>query len=156
MKTSPRGGFSLLEVLLALAILLGSIVVLGELARLGMRNAALARGQTQAQLLCESKLNEILCGLEPARTVRDVPFADLEGWLYRVEVEELADLGLTSVQVTVVEDVPLRRHPIEFTLVRWARLEQPGSGAPNEATAPLPEAGFSARPSQPSAADSFR
>ena len=58
-KGSCRGGFSLLEVILALAILIGILAVLSELVGLGVRNARVARAMTQAQLLCESKLAEI-------------------------------------------------------------------------------------------------
>ena len=57
-----RRGFSLMEVILSIAILASATVLLGELTRFGMRNAAIARDLTQAQLLCESKLNEIVAG----------------------------------------------------------------------------------------------
>ncbi len=61
----PR--FSLLEVVLALAILVGAIAVTGELVRLGTLSAASARDLTQAQLICESKLAEITSGITPPR-----------------------------------------------------------------------------------------
>jgi general secretion pathway protein I len=63
------GGFSLLEVILALAILTGAVAVLGEIVRLGIRNAQVARDTTQAQLLCESKLAEITAGIIPSDPV---------------------------------------------------------------------------------------
>jgi len=45
-------GFSLLEVILSLAILGGAIAVLGEAARLALRNAEFTRDMARAQLLC--------------------------------------------------------------------------------------------------------
>ena len=127
-----RDAFSLLEVVLALAILTGAIAVLGELTRLGLRNAQVAREMTQAQLLCESKLAEITSGITPAEPVYNAEFDVLEvagatgatliggeeTWLYSIETEVLDEEGLMAVRVTVTqgEDVP---RPVQFQLVRW-------------------------------------
>lgn len=117
-------GFSLLEVILALAILCGAIATLGELSRLGMRSAERARDMTQAQLLCESKLAEITAGLTPAESEQDVPLETSDDeteteWLYSVEVTPLDDEGLMEVRVTVTKDLPPEKRPVEFPLVRW-------------------------------------
>ena len=53
-----RRGLSLLEVMLAIAILGGSIAVIGELIRVGTISAAKTRDLTTAQILCESTLAE--------------------------------------------------------------------------------------------------
>ena len=121
-----RDGFSLLEIILALAILCGAMTVLGELSRLGMRNAEYARDVTQAQLLCECKLAEITAGLtlpEPAQDVRFEPQdeeteAESE-WLYSVEVNSVGEEGLVEVRVTVTKDMPAEKRPAQFSLVRW-------------------------------------
>jgi prepilin-type N-terminal cleavage/methylation domain-containing protein len=64
-----NAGLSLLEVILAIAILGGCIAVIGELVRLGARQAEEARELTTAQLLCESKLEEIAAGVSrPSRS----------------------------------------------------------------------------------------
>ena len=44
-------GFSLLEVILSLAILAGSLAALGEVMRQGDRNASLSSDETQAQIV---------------------------------------------------------------------------------------------------------
>jgi len=49
----PRG-FSLLEVILALAIFAGAVAVLGEVARWALRNAEIARDLSRAELFCEA------------------------------------------------------------------------------------------------------
>ena len=67
-------GFSLLEVILALGILVGAMAVLGELARHGLDSARIARDSAMAQLLCESKLSEITAGLIRPEPVSNVPF----------------------------------------------------------------------------------
>ncbi len=85
-----RAGFSLLEVILAIAIFAGAIAVLGEVSRLALRNAATARDLAQAQLLGETKLAEIASGITPPDPVEKTPFTsssqsadpDESAWLY--------------------------------------------------------------------------
>ena len=60
-----RSGFSLMEVLLSTAILMGSVVVLGELAGIGRRQAQRGRELSEAQQRCETLMNEVLLGLTP-------------------------------------------------------------------------------------------
>ncbi len=116
-----RAGFSLLEVLLAMSILLGSIVVLGELARLGRRNATAARDLTRAQLICQSKLNEMIAGAAPREPVPRMAVEDAPGWLYSVELEPTDLPKLDALKVSVVQDLPGRKEPIQFSLTRWVR-----------------------------------
>ena len=119
-----RGGFSLLEVILALAILAGSMAVLGELARLGLQNAQIARDTAQAQLLCESKLAEITAGITPMQAVSDAEFEEPVGdgtmkWLFSIDVQQTNCQGMSAVRVTVVQDLPEKKRPVDFSLVRW-------------------------------------
>jgi len=106
-----RTGFSLLEVILALAIIGGAVAVLGEAARLALRNAAYARDMARAQLLCESKLSEIVGGVTPAEPVSRAVIARSTdsgepAWLYSIETTTLAEEGLLSVRVSVTRDLP--------------------------------------------------
>ena len=117
-------GFSLLEVILALAILGGAIAVLGEAARLALKNAGLARDMARAQLLCESKLSEIVAGITPANPTERATFGtgtdpNEPAWLYSIETASLEEEGLMSVRVTVTRDLPAEKHPVRFSLVRW-------------------------------------
>jgi general secretion pathway protein I len=120
---APRG-FSLLEVILSLAILGGTVAVLGEAIRLGAQNASYARDMTHAQLLCESILAEIAAGIIPLDNVRDEPVDVVVGngaitWLYSIGWETVEEDGLLNVSVTVVQDLPNDPHPVSFTLSRW-------------------------------------
>src|SRR5438105_259745 len=66
--------FSLLEVLLALAILAGAIAALGEVMRLGDENAALARDESQAEMLANSLISEMLSGARQVQAVSSATF----------------------------------------------------------------------------------
>ncbi|MBX7075277.1 MAG: prepilin-type N-terminal cleavage/methylation domain-containing protein [Pirellulales bacterium] len=129
-----RRGFSLIEVLLASAILMGAIVVLGELVRLGNRSARAARDEATAQLLCESKMAEIVAGVEPIAEVAETPLIDSPGWLYSVAALPLGQPGLTSIVVTVRQDLPPERRPVEYRLTRWQFQGRPANatGDPSE------------------------
>lgn len=117
-------GFSLLEVMLALAILGGAIVVLGEAGRFALENARVARDLATAQLLCETKLAELACGMERPDAVQGAFLAEgnapgAPAWLYFIETATIDQQGLLAVQVTVSQDLPPEKRPIECTLVRW-------------------------------------
>ena len=113
-----RSGFSLLEVLLATSILVGCLGVLFELAAMGRHQAEEAQQLTAAQALCETKLNEILAGLQTPDPVEDQPLEGSSGWQYSVASEPLPQPGLLRLQVTVKETAEDRK-PREFTLVQW-------------------------------------
>jgi prepilin-type N-terminal cleavage/methylation domain-containing protein len=135
-------GFTLLEVMLALAILAGALAVLGELGRSGMRSAKSARDSTRAQLLAESIMNDIIAGIiSPAEPVQDSPVPDpvqgtatgivsdddIARWVYSIDPETIDQDGLLEVAVTVKQDLPDAQRPASFTLVRW--VPDPGVGS---------------------------
>ena len=118
-------GFSLLEVVLALAILGGALAVLGEVTHNAMRSARMARDLTIAQLYCESKMDEVTSGVILPEAVADVPLdttddQSLPDWLYSIEVEDIDQAqGLLAVRVTVAKEVPSPQRPPRFSLTRW-------------------------------------
>jgi type II secretion system protein I len=114
-----KRGFSLLEVVLALAILAGSIAVIGELVRIGARSAEGARDLTQAQFLCESKLAEITSGLAAVESLQTTICPEDENFVYSVDVESTSETGLVAVRVTVARNLPAHLQPVDFSLVQW-------------------------------------
>jgi len=119
-----RRGFSLMEVILSIAILAAATVLLGELTRFGMRNARTARDLTKAQLLCDSKLNEVVAGISAPDPVSgakfDTTYDPEQEWTYSIASGVLDDVtGLTAVTVTVNQDLPSSQKPVQFALTRW-------------------------------------
>jgi type II secretory pathway pseudopilin PulG len=138
-----RKGMTILEVLLALLILGGSIAVLGELSRSALRNAKASKDMTQAELLAESILAKVRIGIIEMEPATDVPVTNLanlndtvsdtnavsEGnvsnvlWLYTIEITEIDEYGLIELAVTVRQNLPEEFRPIVCRLVRWLALE---------------------------------
>lgn len=121
-QRTSRRGLSLLEVMLALAILGVSLAAIGELMRIGARNAEMARDLTTAQLLCESTMAEIQLGFLPMQTAGPIEVTDLQyqlDWLYTITVEPIDQEGLTSVWVRIEQNPEVFSRPVSFTVTRW-------------------------------------
>jgi general secretion pathway protein I len=125
LPSKKKKAFSLLEVILALAILTGAIAVLGELGHFGFRNAKASQDLTRAELLCESKMAEYTSGITIPQSIQGVPFdtIDQDGtipWVYSVDMEQVANQeGLIALRVTVSQDIPGSQRPITFSLTHW-------------------------------------
>lgn len=113
--------FTLLEIVLALAILAGALAALGEVMRLADQNAELVEGETQAQVLAESVMAELLSG---ARALSDVNGAEFNlgtdpQWQYWIALEPTERQELLLVRVTVAQELPPEMQPARYELVRW-------------------------------------
>jgi prepilin-type N-terminal cleavage/methylation domain-containing protein len=114
-----RRGLSLLEVMLAIAILGGALATLGQLVRIGARSSVAVRDLTQGQLLCENKLAEIAAGVVPPEPVSREPAEETGEWLLSVDVQPVDDLGLLGVTVLVEQDPEQISRPSSVQLTRW-------------------------------------
>jgi len=117
--STTRNAFTLLEVILALAILAGSVAITGELMRNGMQNAQAARDLTRGELVCESVMSEVVSGFLSPTAVTDVPFEDDNRWLYSIAVDSGAQQGLLVVTVTVRRDAVAGQITTPSKMVRW-------------------------------------
>jgi hypothetical protein len=107
-------------VILAIAILGGSLAILGELVRIGTRSAHAARVNSTAQLLADSIVAELTAGITlPESTEGVVDSFGGFAWSYVVQVEQVDQQGLLAVAVTVRENLDVSQQPVSYTLVRW-------------------------------------
>jgi prepilin-type N-terminal cleavage/methylation domain-containing protein len=115
------GGFTLLEIILALAILAGSIATLGEIMRLANLNASSARDETAAELLASSVMDELLSG---ARVVGPVTKQQFDyptelPWVFSVMTESTNYQEVLRVGVRVELAIDSKLEPPHFEMYRW-------------------------------------
>src|SRR5215471_4766174 len=114
-----RRGLSLMEVILAIAILGGSLATIGQLIRIGARNAAEARDLTMAQLYAESQMNRLASGIETLDKVDNAQYDDAGNYVYSVDVWATDVTGVMAATVTVKQAPETTSRPISYTLSRW-------------------------------------
>jgi len=122
MRKRSRRGFTLLEVILALAVLAVAMAALGEVLRSASDSGRRARDLTQAQLIASSKMAELTSGVMLLDIINGAPVEEVNSyppWIYSVNYAQTPEIGLVSVEVTVTQDLDASENPISFTLVRW-------------------------------------
>ena len=92
-----------MEVLLATAILLASVLILMELASIGRYYVQSVEARSTAQMLCLTKLNELLSGAQPLQAIDERAIEDHPDWIYSVEITPVRQLPLAAVRVTVTQ-----------------------------------------------------
>jgi len=142
-----RDGFSLLEVILALALTTAILGIVGTMVTSALDVSQESVDVTMAQLLCESVSSHIAAGTLPADPVVGMPVSQVwaltgadniatadqeDEWMYSVEILPLtADAPvpgtMVALRVTVYQNRPASERPAEFSLVRWVR--DPGLAA---------------------------
>ena len=115
-----RPGITLLEVLIALAIFLGAITVIGQIISTGSQAAIAAQQQAEAVRRCETVLAEALAGSIPMQDASG-NFEDNPDWSWSVIVLDGPHVDLLSLEVTVAHLDQLGNEDERFTLVRWVR-----------------------------------
>lgn len=100
-RPSARPGLSLLEVLLALAIFLMSIVAIGRLMDAGMDNAADAAARSTGIRLAQTKLAEVECGLLPVNSGSSGTIEEEPTWEYTIESAQTEVPNVYTVTVTM-------------------------------------------------------
>ncbi len=121
---SRRNAFTLLEVILSIAILAGSVSVLGELGRISLLNAQKARDLARAQILCETKLAEIASGSVVVSSDEEGSFdetyqLDDMAWSYSISTSTIDSYGMSSYTVTVTQSGQATGRPVSYSLTRW-------------------------------------
>jgi general secretion pathway protein I len=123
MKRSPgaragralRGGFSLLEVLLALAILLLALTAIGQLVDMGADRELDGRLQTQASRLIQAKLAEFESGAAPLESGSGSFEGDDAGWTWTATIEPQSTPNLYLVKISATRDLKGKPVTIEMS-----------------------------------------
>jgi general secretion pathway protein I len=104
--SEQRPALSLLEVLVAVAVLLFAMIAIGRLISFGADRALDVQGQARATELCQSKLDQVLAGDISLSSQSDVPFDEDPDWHWSLTAEAGAVDGLWSVTVQVTRKRP--------------------------------------------------
>jgi prepilin-type N-terminal cleavage/methylation domain-containing protein len=125
-----RQGYTLLEILIATAILLlGLTAVLGIQRSIHQRSVA-AADLADAQLACQTLLNELLAQQSRIKPIPAKPIEGLPDWKITVTVYPATQPGLFTVHVTAQKYDSNTQMPagIMYQLLRWVphdRVEIP-------------------------------
>ena len=114
--TTPRcknrnRGLSLLEVILALAILGMSMSAISQLFFLGARSASQATLRNEANILADTKMAELVSGILERQSTGQTGIAEAPGWVYSIKIDDGDQPGLkvaTVVVQTVGDQVPVQ------------------------------------------------
>ena len=129
-----RRGLSLLEVIVSLSILAMSSALLWQITSQATNNARGAQRLTRAQILCESKLAEILAGaiqVEPIDWTLDTSGSVPGEWYYRIQTSTEDRENMIAIRLSV-SDNPQNQfgNPEVFFVVRYVIDPQLGMDTP--------------------------
>ncbi|MFH1304254.1 MAG: prepilin-type N-terminal cleavage/methylation domain-containing protein [Planctomycetota bacterium] len=117
-----RSGLTLLEVLISLSIFLGALAAIGQLIGIGSRAALQAQLRTQAIMKCQSKLAEVLAGVQPMESVTQAAFEeDDDNWKWSLNVEPGAYENLLMLTVSVTYSGASEMVTTSYQLMRQVR-----------------------------------
>lgn len=117
-RTTRKSGFTLLEVIFAIALLVGALAIIGQFVHSGVRSAGEAEALTIAQLLCESTLAQAVAGAIPLEPASGVPIETMPDWEYTLQIDSVDAAGLLALEV-IVSNQSSSSRPVEFALIRW-------------------------------------
>ncbi len=122
-RHAPRG-VTLFEVLLALAIFVGSMAALGQLISTGVAAALRAKHEAEAILRAESKMAEVVAGVELFQPVSRVTFPDHPRWHWSLAVRPTPHQGLVALDLSVWHENQRGGPRGRYTLTRLQRTPQ--------------------------------
>lgn len=120
-----RDGLTLFEVVLSLAIFVGALAAIGQLLWTGSQAALQARFRSEAVLRAESKMSDLVAGVDTLQSVSGQPFEDgAEGWTWTATVEPGPHPDLLLVVLTVTHSNQATAANASYTLSRYVRDPQ--------------------------------
>jgi general secretion pathway protein I len=117
-----RRGLTLFEIVLSLAILAGSLGAMANMIATGSRAATQSQLRTEAALMCETKLAEVMSGVEPMVPISGAPIVgQTPEWTWRLELMPGPHMDLLMLQVSVIRQSEDRGSDVTSSLVRYVR-----------------------------------
>ncbi|MEX2169414.1 MAG: prepilin-type N-terminal cleavage/methylation domain-containing protein [Pirellulales bacterium] len=115
--------FTLLEVILAIAVLAIALASIGEVMRMAYQSADSAAAESEAQILAESILGELATGMRPAQAVQTAPLDLGDGrddeWQYSILIEPTMRDEIVMARVVVESVRENTQKPPRVELAQW-------------------------------------
>ncbi|MDA8562896.1 prepilin-type N-terminal cleavage/methylation domain-containing protein [Mariniblastus sp.] len=121
MHKNRNRGLSLLEVILALAILGVSMSAISQLFFLGARSASQATLRNEANILADTKMAELVSGILEPQSTGQSGIAEAPGWVYSVKIDDGNQPGL-KIATVIVQTVG-DRVPVSLSITRFISSE---------------------------------
>ena len=118
-KGGNRDGLSLLEVILSIAILGGSMVMIGNLYHLGYRSALQAQMRNDANIHASATMAELVAGVIPIEATGSSEISGSPGWYYSVDIQNSLQPGLFMATVIVSRGESEEASSSAVSLVRF-------------------------------------
>jgi len=96
-----RPALSLLEVLVAVAVLLFALIAIGRLISFGADRALDVQDRARATELCRTELDKVVAGVVPLSSQSNVPCDEDPDWNWSLTADQGSVSGLWTVTVTV-------------------------------------------------------
>lgn len=119
-----RRGITLFEVLLALAIFLGAFAAVGQIIDVGRQASVEGQLENDAVLRAQTKLAEVIAGIEPMAAVESQPFEDDPDWRWGLAINEGPHVDLLALSISVEHTRPNGSIDAAFVLNRFVRDPQ--------------------------------
>ena len=118
-----HSGLSLLEVVLALTILAVAAALLAQVTKQATDNGMMSQRLSTAQMLCESKMSEVLVGAIPLTSSGWTQITDSGrrgSWYYRIQTTTAERPNMIGVRLSVTDQPDSTTYnPELFFVVRW-------------------------------------
>ena len=98
-RINVHTGYTLIEVLVALAVLIAGFTALSTMTNHARRAAIAAEELSVAQLACQTRINEMLAGIRPVVAAFNESVPELDHWYMTTELFPATKPGLTTVRI---------------------------------------------------------
>ena len=119
-----RRGMTLFEVLLALAIFLGAFAAIAQIIDLGRQASVTGQLENDAVLRAQTKLAEVIAGVEPMTAVQGQAFDDDPNWTWGLSLSDGPHADMLALAVTIEHVRTSGNADATFTLNRLVRDPQ--------------------------------
>jgi hypothetical protein len=119
-----RPGITLFEVVLALAIFVGSFLAISEAFQTGSRALMLAERTSEAAIRCDQQMDKLLAGIIPLDSASQTEFEDDPEWAWTLILAGTETPGLMRAEMTVEHVNPREGSNARVKLVRYLRDPQ--------------------------------